>query len=128
MFGALQLVDDRRERAIDATGEEAERRDDAERDHGKNHAVLSHRLTLFLLPIGAHVLEPVGERHVSAPPFVESKTTTIDASRLGRLEARAVQLISNFTDSALRNATTCLLQTLLGRGRAAVCAFDGAFI
>src|SRR3954449_7890943 len=50
----LQLADDGVERSVDATGEEAERRNDAKRDHGKNHASLRWRkkhsawLTLIL--------------------------------------------------------------------------------
>src|SRR5690348_5058448 len=75
----LQEADHALEGAVDAPGKKAERHHDAERDHGENHAVLSHRLALLLAVVRLRELEPLGERHVGSPPFERSARAEVDA-------------------------------------------------
>src|SRR3954471_5256061 len=55
----LEKAGDAVERLRDPTLQRGEREDNDDCDHGENHAVLGHRLALFLLPVGADELEPV---------------------------------------------------------------------
>src|SRR5262245_21946916 len=65
----LEDVDHRHDVSLDAGGEQKESPDDEDRDHGENHAVLGHRLTLFPPANGGEQLGEVGH-FAKSPPFV----------------------------------------------------------
>src|SRR3989442_9052128 len=61
--GELQVAGNGVECAGDGRGEQAERHDNADRDHCQDDAILGHRLTLLDGVAGAEVMDQILERH-----------------------------------------------------------------
>src|SRR3989442_10953502 len=65
--GELQVAGNGVECAGDGRGEQAERHDNADRDHCQDDAVLGHRLTLLDGVACAEVMDQILERHGFTP-------------------------------------------------------------